>query len=201
MLACTRAAPGFARQRLVQQRAGLGVGLAARHHQQALRLHEKLPGGAVGGRGARRPPLFGDEQLRLERADHLRGDAVEQREQALELEVEAPGPDVPAAGRLDELDVHAHPLVLAVDAALDEIVGAELGADPAQVGRALAQSEDAVARDHREPAEAAEAGDDLLDDPVGDQVVLRPPGEVVGHHLFAADRRIDRLRRTTPACC
>jgi hypothetical protein len=95
------------------------------------------------------------------------------------------GPQMRAGRNIDELRRDAHPLRQLAHAALEHVTDAQLATDLLHVHRPALVGEARVARDHEQPADVTERGDDVLDHAVG-EVVL--PG-VVAQCFGRAGRR------------
>jgi hypothetical protein len=116
---------------------------------------------------------------------------------------------VTAGGDVDELGRDADVVAVLAHAAFDDVVDAELFADSLVVDGFLLVNERGVPRDHIEPAQLGQRGDDVLADAFGKIFLLRLAGEIgKGQHRNrgAVERRkwrvqqlargIERLRRT-----
>src|SRR5690348_13347106 len=102
-------------------------------------------------------------QARLDDADHLVSDLVLKRENVVQRAVEPVGPEMRARLRLDQLGGDAQTIARLAHAALDDIVNAELSPDLADVDGLTLVDEARIARDHKQPLDARQAGDDVLD--------------------------------------
>src|SRR5512140_324954 len=115
---------------------------------------------------ARRDLGQGALLLRAERdpqgADDVAGDLLLDGEDVAELPVIGFGPEVEAAGGLDELDRDPEPVLGLPDAALENVVDAEGVADLAETGGRILELERAGAGGDPEALNAAEGVDDLL---------------------------------------
>src|SRR4029077_12294889 len=94
------------------------------------------------------------------------------------------GPQMSAGLRLDQLRGDADAITAPPDRALEDIAYAELSTDLLYIDRLALVREARIARDHEQPADAAERGDDLLDHAVGEVFLLR----VAAHVLERQDR-------------
>jgi hypothetical protein len=113
-----------------------------------------------------------------ERARDLLRDLVLDREQVRLGPVVALRPQVPAAGRVDELRREAHPPRVGLQAALEHVAHAQLPADLAQVDRLALVGVDRVVGDHQQVGVLGEVGDEVLGDPVGEPPPPRVAREV-----------------------
>jgi len=77
-----------------------------------------------------------------------------------------------AGGDVVELCGDADAVAVLADAAFDDIAHAELFGDLPQMNRAPLVDERGVARDHEEPAQLRQRGDDVLADAIGEIVLL-----------------------------
>ena len=127
--------------------------------------------------------IFRRMELRLDRGDDRRGDLVLHREDIGESAVVAFGPDVAAGRQVVELRGDAHAVARLAHAAFQDIGDAELRADLLHTDGLAFVDEGRIARDHQEPAQPGERGDDVLADAVGEILLLRIAAHVVeGEH-------------------
>jgi hypothetical protein len=184
---------GIELARLAEQRQRLGGGLARQPVNVRHPAQEIVVGVEALGRLARGPLDFGLLELRRDRADHARGHLILQIEDVFDAAVEMVGPQMRAGRNIDELRRDAHPLRQLAHAAFEHVAHAQLSTDLLHVHGPSLVGEARVARDHEQPADVTERGDDVLDHAVG-EVVL--PG-VVAHVLEGqdGDRRLVRKRR------
>jgi len=82
-------------------------------------------------------------------------------------------PDYGLGVDVDQLDRQQHTLVHCAQAARDQVVDAQLGADLPDAERAVAEREGGVARDHGQRAEARQRGYDIRHDAVGQDLPVR----------------------------
>jgi hypothetical protein len=122
---------------------------------------------------------LGLAQHRRDRADHAFGDPVLQIERVFEGAVEAVGPQVLAACRLDELAGDAHPVARLAKAALDHIPHAELTRDLLRIRTLSLVAEAGVAGDDREPPRTRQFGDQILGHAVEKELGLGIAAEVL----------------------
>ena len=87
--------------------------------------------------------------------------------------VEAFGPEMLAAFRVDELDIDAHAAGVALDRALEHVAYTKLRADLPRVDVLAFESEGGVAGDHEGAAEARQVGGQVLRDSVGEIILGR----------------------------
>ena len=107
-------------------------------------------------------------------------------------------PELRAALAVDELGGDPEPVAAPAHRALEQIAHAELGRDLADVGRAALVGQRRAQGDDGEAAEAAEGGDDLGDDAVGEPGAVRVAAEVgEGQDREPRDAR-DRRQRLAP---
>ena len=135
------------------------------------------------GRGAGGPLLVDGgrlrrEQLELERRDHRLGDLVLHREDVGEIAVELVRPEMRSTCRLDQLGGDAHPRAGLAHAALEQIRGAELLPDGAQVFVLPLEGERRGAADHPQAVHLRQRVEDLLGDAVGEVFLLLVGAEV-----------------------
>ena len=80
---------------------------------------------------------------------------------------------------LDQLAGHAHMVAGPAHAALEHVAHAEVTADGLHVDRLALVDECRVARDHEQPLDARQSGDDLRDHPVGEILLLSITAQIV----------------------
>src|SRR4051812_6380636 len=124
------------------------------------------------GLGPSLPDLL-QTDARLDRAHDALGHPVLQVENVGDVAVEAVGPDVVAGGSVDQLANDPHPRSGLADAAFEHVAHAQLARDLAHVDRTALVGEAGITGDHEEGAHAAERGDDLLDQAIGEVLLLR----------------------------
>src|SRR5262249_49679925 len=126
-----------------------------------------------------------------------------QLEDVFERPIEAVGPQMRSVCSVNQLGGDAYPAARLADRALKNVANAQLAADLLYVDGLAPAGEARIAGDDKEPADAAERGEDLFDHPVGELFLLR----IAAHVLKREDR--DRrlvgqwqgraLTRLTPA--
>ena len=134
--------------------------------------------------------------------DDLRRHHVLQLEDVLQFAVHAVGPESGAGLGVDQLPGDAQPVAGLAHASFKHVADAELAADLLHVDRAALVGEAGIAGDHEQPVHARQGGDDLVDDPVDEIVLLRIVAEVdEGQHgdrgLAVAGRRRHQCRPLT----
>ena len=117
--------------------------------------------------------IFGGVKLRLDRGDDRLGDLVLHGEHVGEVAVVALGPEMAAGGDVVELRGDAHAVAALAHAAFEHVADAELVGDLLHVDGLALVDERRVARDHEEPAQLRQRGDDVLADAVGEILLLR----------------------------
>ena len=80
---------------------------------------------------------------------------------------------------VDELRGDAHAVARLAHAAFEHIADAELASDLPHVDRLALVGEARIARDHEQPFDARQAGDDVLDHAVGEILLLRIAAHVL----------------------
>ena len=80
---------------------------------------------------------------------------------------------------LDKLCGNAHAVARLAHRAFEHVANTELAADLLQVDRLALIRKARIAGDHKEPANAAERGDDLLDHAVGEILLLGIAAQVL----------------------
>ena len=111
-------------------------------------------------------------ELYREDPDDLLGHLVLQGKDVLEIPVITLRPHVVPRGGVDELGGDPDPIPGLANAALQDVAHAQLPAHLSGIERLALVREDGVARDHEQPGELGEAGDEVLGDPVAE--VLLP---------------------------
>lgn len=135
-----------------------------------------------------------DKQGRLDRADHVLGDAVLQVEHVGRRAIEPVGPQMRAGDGVDQLPGDAQPIAAAANATLEHIADAEVAADLADIDRLALVGEGGVARDHGEAAAAGKRGGDVLGNAIGKIILLRIAAHI-GERQHRDRRTLDRPRR------
>src|SRR6516225_402695 len=133
---------------------------------------------------AQHPLLLGLRQRRLYNRGDTCGNFVLHREDVAEIAIITVVPDMRGIGRVDQLRCHADPVAAFAHRAFEHIADTQLAPDPLYVDRLAFVSEARITGDDKEPANAGERGNDLLDHPVG-EILLLP---VSGHVLKGQDR-------------
>src|SRR5439155_16928078 len=86
-------------------------------------------------------------------------------------------------GGVDELGGDPDPIPGLANAALQDVAHAQLPAHLSGIERLALVREDGVARDHEQPGELGEAGDEVPGDPVAELLLPRVPAPVFeGEH-------------------
>ena len=151
----------------------------------------------VGGRGLFRASRLGGDELSVERARQARDDFVLHVEEVGQGLVEPLGPEMIARFGVDQLDVDAHAVSAALDAALEHIADVQLAPDLLQIDGLALVSEGRVAPDHERAANARKIGRQALGDPVDEMLLLRIAADI-GERQHD-DRQARRLRASTGA--
>ncbi len=112
-------------------------------------------------------------QARFDDADNSLGDLILEIEDVVQGAVEAVGPEMRARFRLDQLSGDAQPIARFAYAALQHIAHAEFAPDLPDVDRLALVGEARIARDHEQPLDARQPGDDVLDHAVDEIFLLR----------------------------
>lgn len=138
-----------------------------------------------------RPRGFGGEHLEVEREGDAPGDLAPQFEKVAQFAVEALGPEMRVAGRVDQLGVDAHPVAGALDAAFDDIAHGQFAADLFGAFRLHAVGQGALGRDHEHAPHAREIGRQILGHRIG-EILLVAAGAEIGERQNR-DRQPRRL--------
>ena len=113
----------------------------------------------------------------MQRPDDAACDVVLNREDIVHFAVEAVGPQLVAALRVDELRGHAQPLAGLAHAALEHVADIEVARHLAHVDRLVAIAQGRVARDDEQFGHGGEQGDDVLNHALGDVVLIGFAGQ------------------------
>ncbi len=171
------------------------------------------------GAGPQGTLLLGAMDLGLDADHHALGDFLLHGKDIGHVALVALGPEMMAAGGVDELRRDPDTIAAATCAAFDEIGGAEILADLRRVLRLALVGEGRIARDHGKPAPVGQRGDDVLGEAI-DEIFLgriaahvvegqhrnsRPGGEGHGGLVGQGQRSIGGLRgrrdrRGLPIC-
>src|SRR6185437_3568340 len=111
---------------------------------------------------------LGAAQARLDGADHGERDLILDGEQIADGSVVSLSPDIRPVCSISELCVDAEAIGVAPHAALQNIANAELAADLLEVGDAAPPDEAGIARDHEQPPDTRQPGDDVIDHTIGE---------------------------------
>ena len=122
---------------------------------------------------------LGAFELRRDRADDARGHLVLQLEDIVEAAFEAFRPQMRPGGGIDQLSGDAHPVRGLAHAAFQHVAHAQLAADLLYVHRAALVGEARIARDHEQPANARQRGDDVLHHAVGEVLLFGVAAQVL----------------------
>jgi hypothetical protein len=137
----------------------------------------------VGAEAPGRFPLravdLGLLQRGRDRAHDARGHLVLQIEYVLGRTIETVCPEVGRAGRVDQLPGDPHSICRLAHAAFEQIADAELATDLPDIDGTSLVSEGRVAGDHEQRSEARQGGRDLLDDAVGEILLLGIAAQVL----------------------
>src|SRR5262249_46486687 len=127
---------------------------------------------------------LGGEHARLDCADHACGDLVLKIEDIVELSVVAISPEVAAAGGIDELASDANAVTALAHASFKDVAHAKPTRDVPDIEGLPTELEGGCARRDIEPTQARQPGDNLLDDTIGEVVLLW----IAAHVLKRQDR-------------
>ncbi len=146
------------------------MGLGARHQFP----RAEIAGGARKGADALR-----GQKARLDRGDDAAGDLILHGKNIAQLTVVLLGPVMAARRRFNELCADAQPLAGPANAAFEHITHAQLARDLPHIDGAVLVDECRVAGDHEQPADAGQAGDQILGHPVGEVLLIGIVAHVV----------------------
>ncbi|MHC2164078.1 hypothetical protein ACVL5V_006499 [Bradyrhizobium ottawaense] len=124
------------------------------------------------------PVDLGAPQAGCDRTDGRRCDVVLEGEDVFGPAVKSLGPYVHASRRIDQLTGDADQRAGLADTAFQHVAYAKFAADLLHVHRAALVRERGIPRDHEQPVDAREAGDDVVDHPVGKIVLLLVAAQV-----------------------
>src|SRR6185437_16251755 len=110
---------------------------------------------------------------RLDRRDDRFSDLVLHSEYVGDAAVVALGPDMAAGGDVVELGGDAHAVAGLAHAAFDHVTDAEFLGDLLHVHGFALVDEGRVARDHEEPAQLGQCGDNVFADAIGEVFLFR----------------------------
>ena len=192
------AVSGIDGDRLFQKRLRHQIVLPRHAPVMRQRPHDEAPRIHVVGRLAPGPEILGGVELRLDRRDDGLGDFVLHGEHVGEIAVVALRPEVTAGGHVDELGGDADVVAVLAHAAFDDVADAELLADLLVVDGFLLVDERGIPRDHIEPAQLRQRGDDVLADAFGKIFLLLLAGQVGKRQhrdRGAIERRQRRMQR------
>ena len=114
----------------------------------------------------------------VQRARQARDDFVLHVEEIGERLVEPLGPEMIAGFGVDELDVDAHAVSAALNAALEDIADVQLAPDLSSHRRLALVGERRIAADHEGASYAREIGRQALRDPVDEMLLLRVAADI-----------------------
>ena len=109
----------------------------------------------------------------------LVGDLILQVENVVQRAVEPVGPEMRAGLRFDQLRGDAQAIARLAHAAFQHIAHAEFAPDLPDVDGPALVDEARIARDHEQPFDPRQAGDDVLDHAVGEIFLLRIAAHVL----------------------
>ena len=121
---------------------------------------------------------LGDGQLSVQRVRQARDDFVLHVEEIGERLVEALGPEMIARLGVDELDIDAHAISAALDAALENIADVQLAADLLRVRGLAFVCESRVAGDDEGAADPRQIAREALRDPVDEMLLLQIAADI-----------------------
>ncbi len=132
----------------------------------------------VGVRGLFGAPRLGGDEFGVQRARQARDDLVLHVEEIGQRLVEPLGPEMIAGFGVDELDVDAHAVSAALNAALEDIADVQLAPDLLQIDGFALVGESRVAPDHERASNARKIGRQALRDPVDEMLLLRVAADI-----------------------
>ena len=156
---------------LLEEAASLGVAIARAPVQVPVAAERELPGREVGGVAGKKVADLTVEDRAPDVPDDDGDERVLHQEHVLVGAVVAIGPELQGRLGVRQAGVDAQPGPPAADAALDDVVGAELGSNRPRVGEELPVTKARAPRDHRKPL-PAQAGDEIFGEPVAEVPAL-----------------------------
>ena len=171
---------------------------------QSPTLHGQINGVRIVGASALF--RFCVRQSPAETVDQSRHDLILQLEEVGHVLLEAVGPKVCPGLGVDELRVHAHPVLVALHGAFENVANAELLADLLGVDALAFESESGIAGDDETALDPRKFSREVLRDAVGEIVLRRIAGEIgERQHDEREMRGFCRFRRSSiedvpPAC-
>ena len=144
----------------------------------------EVVGGQIGGRSSGRTGALGGLQRGFDDPGNARRHFVLKLEDIVERAVEPVGPQMRTGRGIDQLSRNAHATPRLADGALKHIADAQFAPDLLHVGRLAFVRETRILGDDEEPANAAQRGDDLLNQAIGEILQLRIVAKVLKrqHH-------------------
>src|SRR4051812_15578081 len=183
--------------RLLEQRLRDHVILSRHPPVVRQRPHHQIPcvhvirGFAIGAKVLR------GIELRLNRSDDGLSNLVLNREHIDKVPVVSLRPNLGASGGVAELRRNAYTVAVLAHATLDHIADAQFLSDLLHVDGSAFEYERRVARDHEEPTELGQGGDDVFANAVGEIRLLRIAAHVdEGEH--GDGWAVGRRQRRTP---
>ena len=190
--------PGSSSADWHRQAQRLGVVLAGELRQVPLRAHGRLPGVQALRILASRALHLRNEHLRRDDADDVARDLVLKDEQVGQLAIVFLRPEVSAGGGVDELGRDANAVRGAAHAAFENVANAELASDRPNVDRLAFEREAGIARNDEQRADARERGDEVFDNAVGEELLLRARALMLAKGRTAIEGLCGSDRSITP---
>ena len=152
------------------------------------------------GRPVRKLRLLAGAELDCERRDDLLLEGILHGEHVVQLAVVALGPQRPVADRVDQLGGDTDPVGRTADAAFQHVAHAQFLRHLRRLRRLPLVGEDRVARDHEQPRELGQIGDQVLGQAVDEEFLLGVVTQIAeGQHgdgrLFGQHQRRVGWRR------
>ena len=189
---------GIDRKCAFQQRDSLQRTVGHSGIGQRRRAQHQIVGVEAFGTLALGPFDFGLAQARFDRSDRTGGDFVLQGKNVVHRPIVTLGPEMGAIIRFDQLRRDPHPARGFAHAAFEHVTHAEFAADLLDVDRLALVDEGRVAGDDEQPFEPRQTGGDVLDQPVGEILLLRIAAHVLErqHGDRGFFRKLQRHGRT-----
>jgi hypothetical protein len=189
-MACAAAKSGSSSDRFAEQ--GQRFVRILGHRREGIGQGAQIEVIGIEAVGPLAPRAFdlGVTERRLDHPRNADGDVILQFEHIFELTVEAVGPEMRPAQRVDQLRRDAHPVSALSHRAFEHVADAELAADLLHIDGLALVRKARIAGDHEEPADAGERSDDLFHHAIGEIFLLR-----IAAHIGEGQHRNRRLVR------
>ena len=186
------------RDRLLEQSQGLDAPLFRQRKEIRKCAQVEIVSGEVRRRPRGGAAHLGRLQRRFDNAGDVDRNLVLKLEHVFQRPIEAVGPEMRTGLCNEQLPGDTHPAAAFAHAAFEDIAHAQFAADLLYVDRLALVGEARIAGDDKEPADAREGGDDLLDHAIGEIVLLRVARHVLERQYRDRGLIGQRQRRFSP---